>query len=1105
MTQFLINVLSTMPIIAALIAVGAVNTKRDVRVRQTPVPFIAAIYLIVALVIFYRFNQTFDSIILRITELVPFFPRPQGAAWFYFSENLVVITLFLTIKLIARPFLTRLFAEGRNFLQTGLERVYEFDPESNLWFVEKRMSNVRTLLRVLYWTSIVLVVLILALVRQYPSWPGFESIAFPALAVLVVGELYFALDGLTRKEHEQQILGEKDSANRKGNYGPLRKILADVFPSRVLTDGIHLSSAAALDSGHRLGQLSLSQNDEEQLAGAYFKRLKENREPVNVNLVEATVDLLKGSSVLINNPFYVDLTPYLALPMYYNLLKYRKCLIIAGRDDSAEDLSSWMVSGLESVTGIPDLWNVQILTAMGRDSLDVGILRFGDVHNLELLSNNDEFFQNVEYVILAEPSRMMATGQLGLGLLLSRCAKGNVPTYAAFDSNHDGLVDALSHLLKLSLSEVVASALPEGASSEVIWRAEGPHMQAEIMPSISRYLGVGTEIAAVAMKYQVSKVHWVGTDKFPVDDMVMIAGQYYSQINFFADIELSQDALNASLIPTHNPWKLKQDDNYFLVVEDETSNAFESIRIFATRAKDNGFINLISEDYLLRDYMISNRDLFSVDPKAVPSIVSDFARTERNAVLRMIMALVTYEMSSAELEHEFEVIGRPITKIDPALQANADWESPVVVELRAAIQEHTGVTDVPIRSYVLGEFDFEDSESQLQEFHSIESGSELDQVIDSLKAAYFFVEDEVEDVNRIGSLLFGHVYQSILPGQFLTHGGKYYEVQGISTSALRNGVILRRAAEHISDRRAYRQLRRFHLSDVRIQDGVGSVISIGPIQLIRSSALVRVESLGYLESPSRSDIGQGRKVTISDLPSREYVNKAILEIKLPDVPEDVRKSIALMFNELFVTVFPYTHRYVSALTMDPNRDFGDLLDEFVIDDTHVASDAEGSIFIVEDSMVDLGLIVSVERYWERFMNIITDYLEWNLSVEPEKVVEPAVKFVPVFPEREARDSRGWFKRMWDKVTFQERRQKKRVQEEKQTLPSAPALSLAESEVAQETVAVEQSEDLDVIAADEIQIDWEADENISVEPESPPSETENVNADPEGEEKVDEQK
>ena len=154
---------------------------------------------------------------------------------------------------------------------------------------------------------------------------------------------------------------------------------------------------------------------------------------------------------------------------------------------------------------------------------------------------------------LAEPSRMLATGQVGLRLLLSRCAKAGAPVYLAFDRNHDGLVDALSHLLKVDITEVVASSLPHGASSGIVEREDGRYMHSAILPHITRYLGVGTEIAAVALKYQVAKVEWVGSDKFPVKDMAWIAGQYFSQINQFAELQMSQDALREAIVPELEP------------------------------------------------------------------------------------------------------------------------------------------------------------------------------------------------------------------------------------------------------------------------------------------------------------------------------------------------------------------------------------------------------------------------------------------------------------------------------------------------------------------------------------------------------------------------
>lgn len=1014
--QWLSNLVSTLPILSALLIVAAVNAKRPRRVHQFFMPVVAGVYIIVALVLLYRFNDVIQGILLALAELIPFFPATPSRAWLFIWENVLVITFFVVIKIALKPLFTLLFTKGQAFGETLVARVYEFVPEYDMWFVERRLGSVRSYFRVLYWGSVVVSLLLVTTALTFSTWSGFSTVAFPALAALLVGEIFFALDGLTRQEYDKEILGETESSRRIGNFGPLRAVLRQVFPDRVLSDGAHVTSKAALDSGHRLGELGRSSHDAEQLAGAFFARLRDEGLAIDVNLVDACVDLLRGSSVLINNPFYRDLTPYLSLPAYEALLQDQKCLVITGRDSLAEDMVSWIDGGLESITGVPELWHVELLGEVGRDDLDVGVLRFADVHNLDVLAANDEFLRKVGFVILAEPSRMMATGQLGLGLVLARCAFGDQPTFAAFDRNHDGLVDALSHLLKLSLTEVVASALPQGSSAEVVWQADGPHMHTGILPRISRYLGVGTEIGAVALKYHVSRVQWVGADKFPVTDMMWIAGQYYSQINTFADLELSQDALHSAIIPVANPWGLGQEQNNFLIVEDEIANVFETIRLFATRATENGFVNLISEDYLLRDYMVGNSDLFSSDPKAVPSFIADFARTERNAVLRMILALVTFGISDSELALEFELIGWTVPDGGQGGFGASTWESPMLTMLRRAIAEHTGVTEVPIRRTLRGDSDFLIDDAQLDYAYTIEPGSELDAVIDSLRAAYFFVEDEVGEVNRIGSLLFGHVYQALLPGQFVTHGGKFYEVQSISDVKFGNGVVLRRAAEHIHDRRVYRQLREFAITDLRTADSVASVVNVGDIKIIRSVATVEVQSLGYLELSSRSDVARGRRVSISGIEPRWYVNKAVLEIQLPDIPPRVRKTLTLLLNELFVTAFPNAYQYIVALTEDAEGEFGDLLSKTRLDEE------SNSIFIVEDSMIDLGLIVVVERYWQRFFEIITDYLAWNASPPPKKRTTESTPEAPTFPDRpEAARRRSWFGRMWGRLFGRRRR------------------------------------------------------------------------------------
>ena len=1005
MIEILTAALASFGVVAFLFSVAGANTRRPVRVRQVPIPGIAVIYSIIAVIVLIRFNGYVQEILQKINEWIPFIGNIDSPSRLLVWENILVLTVFLFIKILVKPIFSRVFNGSREFGNGLVSRVYEYDAQFGVWFVSRRFGNLRDFWRTYYWVSVAIVFVFITLAIRFADWPGFSSISFPVIAALVVGEFYFAIDGLTREEYIKKIGGEKDAARSIANYGALREVLRRTFPSRVLSDGAMPSSGDALNSGFRVGELSRSSNEMERIVGGYFERLHDTGLVLDVNLVDSTMSLIKGSSQVISNPFYRDLTPYLALPVYYNLLHSKKCLIVAGRDSISTDLVDWMVQGLEDVTGVPDLWQTEILVSAGHAGIDVGVLRYGDIHNRELLEQNAEFLEQVEFVILAEPSRMLATGQVGLSLVFSLCARGAPKTFAVFDGNHDGLVDSLSHLLKVSLSEVVAAAMPHGASSEMIWKPEGDHMSSSILPGVSRYLGVGTEIASVAWRHHVKEVNWIGGEVFPVIDMKWIAEQYYGTINRFAGMELSQSALEESFTVTANPWGLPQAGNYFLVVEDEMSNIFETTRRYATRAQSVGFINLISEQYLLRDYMVDNRVLFAIDAKAIPSLVPDFARTERNLVLRLIMQMAVKDLTLEEISREFELadwtLPPLILETDPT---GLESEPEVLRKLRAAIQAHTGVIDPEFLKSTL--VDNERADRRRVTRYGLYSGTNMDSVAKALRPAYFFVEDEEKNVNVIGSLLFDHVFQSLLPGQFITYDGKFYEVQGISPDPQREGVVLRRSAEHIRDRRGYLQDRSYHISDVLTTDSLGTAFNMGTLEIVRSVATIRVETNGYFEYSDRSSLAKARHVVISGVPERNYQRKSLLELRFKGISPSVRKTITLLLNELFVTTFPYSYQYVSALTPDHEEDFGVLLTNLVVEDSY------DSIFIVEDSMMDLGLVSAVERNWERLFEIITDYLEWNLTPyppEPEPTHTKPEFVLPEIPESILKVS--WWRRL----------------------------------------------------------------------------------------------
>ena len=991
---------SLFPLVGAILLSGALNLSRERRYQQAFLPLLSAVYTVVALVILTRFNDWFSGLLESLFALLPVLSRLYQTQWLTIIQNTVVVIVFLVLKALYRALADRLFSGERVFGRTVIELAYEHDNASGRWFLRTSLQQLRVLFGTIFVVSLMLTGVLVVWQQLAGHLPIFSAVVFPALAALLLGEVWYALSGKTKEEADDLIGGEDDAARRVTNYAALRQVLRNTFSERVIDEGVDLANPYAYESHHAVTTLGQTEDGTDRLFAEYFARLKQfgrsssaSAEPSSVrrpmsldeNLMHASRRLHDGVSTVINTPFYADLTEYLALPVYLRLLRGGKCLIVSGRDSHAKDLSQWITEGLEAITGVSGLWNVAVLTEDRDDDIEVGVLRAADVHNLDIVAANDEFLHDVEVVLLVEPSRMLSTGQLGLSLVVTRLARGRSPVFVSIDRNHDGLVDALSHLLKVELTHVIAMRHSLGSSSEIVWSAEGENLANRVLPGVTRYLGGGTELAAVALKYHVSTVEWVGGDKFPVVDMAWIAGQYYSEINAFAEMELSQRSLESSLIARPNPAAMRQTDRRFLVIEDELSNVYESLRLFASRSDENGFINLISESYLLRDYMVDNRELFRIDAKAIPSIVPDFARTPRNTVLKLLLMLSAFEVPRRTVARELELVGVQVD-LNGRHEERAEQDD-VLVQLGKLAQQALGLTDVMLSRYVRTRSAHEVEDDIV---YRLESGTALDEIVRELSPAYFLVEDEQQGRDFIGACLQNHIAQTLLPGQFLTVSGKYYQVQSMGSQGHKSEVILRRAAEHIEGRPVYRHLREFTLSDVGPTTENAMQYDSEQIRVERRTATIEVRTLGYLELSQRDALATARTVTLENVAPRRYTDKHVLRIEMSHSTEQVRHTIAALLNEVFVTVFPDSHMFVVALAAGVEGEFAHLLPR-----SELAGD-DKAIYIVEDSLVDLGLIVAVERHWRRLFETVTDYLAWLHDPVAEPQRENSEPFV--FPD-----------------------------------------------------------------------------------------------------------
>lgn len=988
--NFIKIVLGVIPFVILCLANSKINLNKANRSRQFLMPIITLIFCVLGVVFLDTVNTWIFKLFTLLGKYIPFLQKVSWQAIVTYVLNAVLVLGFIVLKSVLLPILSGIW-QSNKISEVTSGWFYDREEDIDKWLLKPNFANFRGYIKGFYIASFITSVLVFILSQCYPKSAFFQAAFYPVFGILILGEVVFFLSGLTKSEFVEDILGEDEEAYKVANYGILREILRDLFTDRVLYENTIDTSDGISTTFDELDEMAQSDDPSLKLIGSYYLNLKSGGADIDINYVRSSVNLLNGRSTLFCNPFYRDLTHYVILPMIKQLLSYKKCLIVLGRDSALSDVKEWIDTGLENFSNTDSLWQSQILNEQ-EGAVDVGIIKFSDIHNLKIHKANRDFLSKVGFVLIIEPSRIVASGQIGLSLLVNNCeTPGKEIVYCACDRNCDGLVDALSHTLKTSITEVTATVNGGGNNSQMYWNADGEYMHHKIFPNISRYLGMGTEINAVAMKYQLDQTGWVGSEKFPVVDMKWIAGQYHKQICQYAYLPESQASFDRTFNVYSNLWSTERKENSFLVVEDEFQNLFEMTRVFASRSRSQGFVNVISENYFLRDYMLDNVDVFSADPKAIPTIVPDFARTERNMVLKLIM-LMAYDMVSEDrIAKELMICGIP-------------FEDPYIT-LKELIVKHCHVEDASLSVRFKEELQNDSLNSEVVKYYEINETNELFDYAQLLKNAYYIAEDEEGESHYIGAKLYGHVFQSMLPGQFMTFEGKYYEVQTVTPL---NGVVVRRAADHITGRRYYRQIRRFSIENWLDGTEMGSKRTSSDMEITRGYANVSVETDGYLDMNSYGNLAKAKKVSLNGIPTRNYRNKSVLKVKLPEsCSSRVRYTICLLMNEVFRTTYPETYHYIAALA--PYNE--DCISENLAYATYrLDGDCdENCIYIVEDSDIDLGLIVSVERNLKRYLEIIADVLNWHTKKMLEK---PPVKeetdeeFVPDFGEKQEEKRKG---------------------------------------------------------------------------------------------------
>lgn len=976
---------------------GKANIKKENRSRQYIMPGVAVLYSAILLFflkrlsdlcmdLFFKLANLFDKINL---SMIGKFIRNLHMSWGIYLAlvlfNTVALLFYILFKRVLTAILGKIKVRRNTFVGSVVELFYTYEELDGCWYIKEHFGQARTFIKTAYYGSCFVSGLVLLIscglcMKNLVSEPF-----YPVFAIIIIGEMAFFIDGLEKGEHKSNIVVQADNSQHIAMYPLLRKPLKALFGDKLSAEGTTVNNGGSIGGAIEDILVGL-----ERIGGhvgknysAFIRRKMETGLKPNADYVRCGYDLAIGKSLLFNTPFYDKLNPYVFYAMNRELLTGGKVLIVLGRHGTEEDLRQWSEEGMKTVSNIPGLWKIDVLTGkkINEENLpDIGIISRSGVHDLDIHKNNLPFLRKVSFVVVIEPSKLVTTAQIGLNLLIKCCGKERNITFCSVDRNCDGLVDALSHILMTNITEVSATEYPPGMSSYMYWNADDDYLQHRILPGVSRFLGIGTELSVVALKNQVKKTIWYGGEAFPVLDAHWIAKQYYYDLLDYAQLPTNQETFDNCFQASFNMCNERISDYSFITVEDDRNNLFETRRNFATIAEQQGFVNVISSEYMLREYMSNNTEIFTADPKAIPYITADYARTKRNAILSLCLLLCIDVVKEEDLLRQLVMLN-----IDTAEPVSEIWKEICTIFGNDNITDKQGNPLLSVKNVDNKVLSFErDSTILFRRSYCVESGKfesvyTIEDtnfsrfILDDLQNACYIAEQESKDV-YIGTELKGHVYQKYIPGQFFTLSGKYYEM--VSTTS-DNRILVRRASEYIGGRLAYRQVRNYTIHNIEDSPHMGALKTVNNIDIHYQFADFSVETPGYWKLRAYNDFDNGDLVKVNGVPTREYYHKQILKFdfsKFGDAFTDsVRMTLTNLLNESFVTLFADNQAFVSAVT--PGNYEAPLTYSLELSENLQNSDK--SIFIIEDSQLDIGLLIAVERNMNRILQIIADYLVWN--------------------------------------------------------------------------------------------------------------------------------
>lgn len=650
--------------------------------------------------------------------------------------------------------------------------------------------------------------------------------------------------------------------------------------------------------------------------------------------------LMNEEHILIENCFYREWENAFILPMHALRLRDRKIIIFSGPTISAESFSEWIDEKMEVLLGIPHAWKIGVWDK-SKPAHQIEVVPYGKIPEFIRFFKFQHSSSCGILQVMLEPSRCLAEMRSFLEEYVDFLEEKRIEAAYCFADRHmDGLLDYLSHIFRCRIRRVEV----ETAQSRDVYLCTARNKDDRVAAEWWDH-NYKNSCDAVAFGELINESQgeliYVSENIVPVRDFwLSMKGKLPAASDSGLELPEGIDETNFRC----GIWDLNKTDTPYILADDDYCNYYDLYRYLSQYGEKSVFIFILTERYLLLEFMLDNEKRFLNRKFVIPVWFPVYQDTDRNRLLKMIRRAGKTDPKSDGVIVE----RKEITALFPAWADNGRQD--ILCRLNDLAEKYYGerIFDIRIGSYVI-------SSAFLR------------------KNAWLWEEVKIVDESgkneSAGCILYCQLYQKWLEGQYISRGGYCYRVGARRKGKEGKEIPLKRSNAFWEKDGYYDQERKYFIKNVI---AYSSVCLNNRILMERCSATVSVHTDGWRV---KNWEGQTKVRRDCSVPQRMYRSKDVLFVcfsgkERRSESDSFRfwKTLAVLMEGMARTLYPFHYNYLGFLPRGNYR---------IHDSGGKVLLRKSGLFIIEDAEDDIGLLDSVESHMEKWLELCLGYCCWK--------------------------------------------------------------------------------------------------------------------------------